>query len=271
MTSEGELRPCGFLSLSEAHADDEYASLWRVARTHKSVEMSATIVALIGDAFAAVCRDEMSMRDRFANNNNKPEADGGVWKRLAADTREMCDQCNTSIFNGHMACLDCGFSVCFECYTTRLRLHSKCGVGAEDDATKQEAAAAAATSTDATQTSVKKKSTKRTQTRKKKKKKKKKTTTTATTTTSTSTTRPPLKKLKKMDDDDDNDNGHDDHDEEPDRDDRDEADIDRLYDEWQKCNKRDELNKKRQRRHTPARLTYVQFIAPQSSCFFVFS
>jgi hypothetical protein len=50
--------------------------------------------------------------------------DSNICKKQIANTREYCDQCDTSIFNSHFVCLDCGFSVCLDCYN--LRLNEKC-------------------------------------------------------------------------------------------------------------------------------------------------
>lgn len=36
-------------------------------------------------------------------------------------SRELCDQCRTTIFNGHMACKSCGFAVCIDCFNLRTR------------------------------------------------------------------------------------------------------------------------------------------------------
>ncbi len=33
----------------------------------------------------------------------------------------MCDQCATSIFNGHFFCIYCGFTVCLECFDLRRK------------------------------------------------------------------------------------------------------------------------------------------------------
>lgn len=38
-------------------------------------------------------------------------------------SRELCDQCSTTIFNGHMACKSCGFVVCIDCFNLRTRNH----------------------------------------------------------------------------------------------------------------------------------------------------
>ena len=42
-----------------------------------------------------------------------------VWKRMMPNTRELCDQCCTAIFNGHMLCGQCGFAVCLDCFRER--------------------------------------------------------------------------------------------------------------------------------------------------------
>lgn len=35
--------------------------------------------------------------------------------------REMCDVCDTTLFNMHWVCHKCGFVVCLDCYKVRLR------------------------------------------------------------------------------------------------------------------------------------------------------
>ncbi len=119
ITSDGELQTSGFSSLTDSTCDDEYKSLWRVATRPKSDELRDIIVSRLSDSFAAICRHEIEMHERFASR-------GSVWKKLATETRDMCDGCNTSIFNGHMACLECGFSVCYECYESREQQERRC-------------------------------------------------------------------------------------------------------------------------------------------------
>ena len=42
-----------------------------------------------------------------------------AWKRVVQGVREMCDVCETTLFNIHWACSKCGFVVCIDCYKGR--------------------------------------------------------------------------------------------------------------------------------------------------------
>lgn len=39
-----------------------------------------------------------------------------IWKRVVKGVREMCDLCDTTLFNYHWTCGKCGFVVCIDCY-----------------------------------------------------------------------------------------------------------------------------------------------------------
>lgn len=39
-----------------------------------------------------------------------------AWKRVVVGVREMCDVCDTTLFNYHWVCEKCGFVVCIDCY-----------------------------------------------------------------------------------------------------------------------------------------------------------
>lgn len=43
-----------------------------------------------------------------------------AWKRVVQGVREMCDVCETTLFNYHWACGKCGFVVCIDCYKVRI-------------------------------------------------------------------------------------------------------------------------------------------------------
>jgi len=44
-----------------------------------------------------------------------------AWKRSVGGVRELCDVCNTTLFNTHWSCSHCGFTVCIDCYGTALQ------------------------------------------------------------------------------------------------------------------------------------------------------
>jgi len=41
-----------------------------------------------------------------------------AWKKPVEGIREMCDGCNTTLFNMHWTCSKCGHAVCLDCYDT---------------------------------------------------------------------------------------------------------------------------------------------------------
>ena len=44
-----------------------------------------------------------------------------AWKRAVTGVREMCDVCDTTLFNMHWVCHKCGFVVCLDCYKVKAR------------------------------------------------------------------------------------------------------------------------------------------------------
>ena len=47
---------------------------------------------------------------------DRPGGQAVGWKRVVQGVREMCDTCDSTLFNLHWACQRCGFVVCIECY-----------------------------------------------------------------------------------------------------------------------------------------------------------
>uniref|UniRef100_W5MTG7 Lysine-specific demethylase n=1 Tax=Lepisosteus oculatus TaxID=7918 RepID=W5MTG7_LEPOC len=57
-----------------------------------------------------------------------------AWKRAVRGIREMCDVCETTLFNIHWVCRKCGFGVCLDCYRLRKsRLPDETDEGPEDE------------------------------------------------------------------------------------------------------------------------------------------
>ena len=112
----------GFLQLSDSNAHNR--DLWDVDSStsiisnesdkNKEIQDCLKIVELVGDLFVKIIETEIRIRSLFPNIENKL-----VWKKPLEKIREMCDNCETSIFNGHIACLGCGFSVCIDCFMER--------------------------------------------------------------------------------------------------------------------------------------------------------
>lgn len=112
-SKNGTIEEAGFLQLDDANKED--FSLWEMETNVNgaSVVESLRILGLVGDSFDKLIDNEIKIRSSFKNNLN--------WKRQMLNMRELCDQCNTTIFNGHLACDICGFSVCLKCYDYRVR------------------------------------------------------------------------------------------------------------------------------------------------------
>ena len=50
-----------------------------------------------------------------------------IWKRIVSGVRELCDTCDTSLFNFHWVCRSCGFCICPTCYSMAYNSEdSKC-------------------------------------------------------------------------------------------------------------------------------------------------
>ena len=53
--------------------------------------------------------------------------------------REMCDVCDTTLFNMHWVCHKCGFVVCLDCYKVKAReMEGDDGENVDDTALKEE-------------------------------------------------------------------------------------------------------------------------------------
>uniref|UniRef100_A0A4W3IKL1 Lysine-specific demethylase n=1 Tax=Callorhinchus milii TaxID=7868 RepID=A0A4W3IKL1_CALMI len=106
----GLLRAEGFLTPNQC--DPEALRLWMPSDANVEgldLDTSKYILANIGDHFC-----QLVMSEKEALNLVEPRK--MAWKRAVQGIREMCDACETTLFNIHWVCSKCGFGVCLDCY-----------------------------------------------------------------------------------------------------------------------------------------------------------
>ncbi|XP_052006125.1 lysine-specific demethylase 3B-like isoform X2 [Xyrauchen texanus] len=113
-TKNGVLRVEGFLSPQQS--DNIAMGLWLptiAAKEGLDLDTSKYILANVGDQF---CQLVMSEKEAMMMVEPHQKV---AWKRAVRGVREMCDVCETTLFNIHWVCRKCGFGVCLDCYRLR--------------------------------------------------------------------------------------------------------------------------------------------------------
>uniref|UniRef100_A0A8C1C7A2 Lysine-specific demethylase n=1 Tax=Cyprinus carpio carpio TaxID=630221 RepID=A0A8C1C7A2_CYPCA len=113
-TKKGVLRVEGFLSPQQS--DSMAMGLWLPSLTVQEgldLDTSKYILANVGDQF---CQLVMSEKEAMMMVEPHQKV---AWKRAVRGVREMCDVCETTLFNIHWVCRKCGFGVCLDCYRLR--------------------------------------------------------------------------------------------------------------------------------------------------------
>lgn len=113
-TRKGILRVEGFLSPQQS--DAMAMGLWLptpAAQEGLDLDTSKYILANVGDQF---CQLVMSEKEAVMMVEPHQKV---AWKRAVRGVREMCDVCETTLFNIHWVCRKCGFGVCLDCYRLR--------------------------------------------------------------------------------------------------------------------------------------------------------
>ena len=92
--------------------------------TDDDVDKAKFILGLIGDQFCDMLQQEqkcLSVNREVGSENGLQHSHRQVvvWKRSVKGVREMCDVCQTSIFNYHWTCGKCGVFVCLDCVKFR--------------------------------------------------------------------------------------------------------------------------------------------------------
>ncbi|XP_075065327.1 lysine-specific demethylase 3B isoform X2 [Mixophyes fleayi] len=126
-TRKGILRVEGFLSPQQS--DSEAIRLWvpnAVPAEGIDLETSKYILANVGDQF---CQLVMSEKEAMMMVEPQQKV---AWKRAVRGVREMCDVCETTLFNIHWVCRKCGFGVCLDCYRLRKNRPRRDDAGDEE-------------------------------------------------------------------------------------------------------------------------------------------
>ncbi|KAH6947679.1 hypothetical protein HPB50_020720 [Hyalomma asiaticum] len=106
----------GFSEPSDASEED--LKLWLPPLDHTPKDLDVTtakiILSHVGDQFCDLVEQE-----REAQSLHMGEDKTISWKRVVQGVREMCDVCETTLFNIHWVCHKCGFVVCIDCYKAK--------------------------------------------------------------------------------------------------------------------------------------------------------
>lgn len=98
-------------------ADEEDKKLWlssSAGAAELDIEMSCFLLREIGDQFCELLQQEKEAESHHLNDDKTI-----AWKRVVQGVREICDVCETTLFNFHWTCSKCGFVVCLDCYKSR--------------------------------------------------------------------------------------------------------------------------------------------------------
>ncbi|KAI1278085.1 Lysine-specific demethylase 3A [Halotydeus destructor] len=104
----------GFSEPTDATARD--MQLWQVPDEpleDLNQEDASFMLQHVGHHFCEIVRQEREAKQLHIGNTKV------AWKKMVAGVREMCDVCETTLFNIHWVCEKCGFVVCIDCYKSR--------------------------------------------------------------------------------------------------------------------------------------------------------
>ena len=81
------------------------------------VEMAVYLLTHVGDQFCCMVQTEKEVKCKALASVTEDGAPLKIaWKRTFEGVREMCDVCETTLFNFHWTCGECGYVVCIDCY-----------------------------------------------------------------------------------------------------------------------------------------------------------
>ncbi|XP_070212485.1 probable JmjC domain-containing histone demethylation protein 2C isoform X2 [Littorina saxatilis] len=116
-STKGAVTIAGFSELSDADPDDiePWLPRYPIEEPVLDDEMAKFILSKVGDKFCELVEQEKEAK-------SLPGVDPPIaWKRAVTGVREMCDVCDTTLFNMHWVCHKCGFVVCLDCYKAKIK------------------------------------------------------------------------------------------------------------------------------------------------------
>ncbi|ALC47088.1 JHDM2, partial [Drosophila busckii] len=117
--TQGELIVAGFPNPYKEPSSEDY-SIWQPdAKTaptagYMDIQVCRYILLHAGDQFCYLWRQEVEALKLHENPDETI-----AWKKAVQGIREICDVCDTTLFNYHWTCNKCGFGVCIDCYKDR--------------------------------------------------------------------------------------------------------------------------------------------------------
>lgn len=123
----GELIVSGFLN-PYTEPTQEDLNIWQPDESTEptagfmDIQVCRYILLHAGDQFCYLWRQEAEALKLHENHQNNTIA----WKKIVKGIREICDVCDTTLFNFHWTCDKCGFGVCLDCFKDRKEQRNAC-------------------------------------------------------------------------------------------------------------------------------------------------
>ncbi|XP_071828267.1 uncharacterized protein [Apostichopus japonicus] len=116
-SQKGNLTIAGFSELDQYEKED--LGPWLPTRIEEDdpntdLEVSKYIMLMTADKFCELVLQEKDAKGALTCTDGKM-----AWKRPVSGVREMCDTCDTTLFNIHWTCPKCGFVVCPDCFKAK--------------------------------------------------------------------------------------------------------------------------------------------------------
>ncbi|XP_076257984.1 lysine demethylase 3 isoform X2 [Rhynchophorus ferrugineus] len=116
-TKNGQLAIAGFSDPHKNALEDDI-KLWLPNSENPpndlDLDTSRFLLTQVGDHFC-----DLLVQEKEAHAEHMSEDKTIAWKRVVQGVREMCDVCETTLFNYHWTCNKCGFVICLDCYKSR--------------------------------------------------------------------------------------------------------------------------------------------------------